>query len=1131
MNISTLAQLETWVASREDNSAAQIVYINALIEQPGTTSLVMTIKRGGNISIIGNTANAGFKNIGLVFREYNNVIVRNLTVREVFYPNDGITVDECHHVWIDHCDLYSQNGAGIGVDTYDGLLDVKNGSHNVTISWNRLHSHKKVNLVGHTDNAASETLDRNIRVTFHHNYYYDNDGRNPSLRWGAAHVYNNYYKDIYDYGIAIRQGAHALIENNIYENVVTPITTNKFDGIGIACERGNVFTACGPNSITQTDCNWWNSSTLPYNYSLTPTADLITLLTSKTGTCSQMTTPNPGPTVSITSPSANATFTAPASIAIAATAADANGTVSKVDFYNGSTLLGTDQTSPYSFTWENVPAGTYQLTAKATDNQGASTTSSSVTVIVNSPALPGTTIQAETACLYEGILNESSNTGFNGTGYINLANAIGSYASWSMNSPSSQSMSLSVRYANGSANNRNMSVTVNGVVQIASIDFVSTSAFTSWSIATAQITLAAGYNTIRLTSLMSEGAPNIDQLTFSATNLTAASCTNPGQAPAVSTTAPSNNSSFCHGTSIALTASASDADGTVSKVEFYSGLTLLGTITSAPYVYNWTNAAAGTYTITAKATDNAGLSNTSAEITVTVNSIPSAPGVNSQVVYCKNANAVELVAVGSNLKWYNVPTGGTGSSAAPFPGTSIESTTDFYVSQTVNNCESERAIIKVTVKPVPPAPTVTSPVTYCQNATAVALTSTVSGTDLKWYTEPLNGTATGTAPTPATNVIGTTHHYVSQTVGGCESPRSDVAVIIQVYPEAVITPDGPTTFIEGGSVLLSANTGTGLSYKWYNGNAQVGTASTYSASASGSYTVEVTNASGCKTTSVAQSVTVSDNQPPAVSFVSPLNNSSYINPATINLGAIASDADGSISVVHFYLGTTLLESDNSAPYSFTWTGVSTGTYILTVKAVDNLGAETISSPLNVTVNANQPSEITITSPTDNGTVNGTDVTIGGTVTDPDGDITLVEYYNGNHLLGSGSSSPFSFVWNNVSEGTYVITVKATDSHGGITTAFVTVTVDEVTGLFSGRSNGIFTSVYPNPTNSSLFIKPSGNIKHVWLVNMFGAKVEEQFDLPSGQEGIIGKDLSDGTYLLMVEYASGKFEVAKIVKLK
>jgi hypothetical protein len=76
--------------------------------------------------------------------------------------------------------------------------------------------------------------------------------------------------------------------------------------------------------------------------------------------------PNLPPTISITSPANNAVFTAPASITINATASDANGTVSKVEFYQGTTLLNTDTVAPYSFTWTNVPAATYSLTAKAT---------------------------------------------------------------------------------------------------------------------------------------------------------------------------------------------------------------------------------------------------------------------------------------------------------------------------------------------------------------------------------------------------------------------------------------------------------------------------------------------------------------------------------------------------------------------------------------------------------------------------------------------------------------------------------------------------------------------------------------------------------------------------------------------
>ncbi len=95
--------------------------------------------------------------------------------------------------------------------------------------------------------------------------------------------------------------------------------------------------------------------------------------------------PNTAPSVSLTAPTNGATFTAPASITMTATAADTDGTVTNVDFYNGATLLGSDATSPYAFTWTNVAAGSYSLTARATDNDGAVSTSAVVTVTVASP--------------------------------------------------------------------------------------------------------------------------------------------------------------------------------------------------------------------------------------------------------------------------------------------------------------------------------------------------------------------------------------------------------------------------------------------------------------------------------------------------------------------------------------------------------------------------------------------------------------------------------------------------------------------------------------------------------------------------------------------------------------------------
>jgi phosphatidylserine/phosphatidylglycerophosphate/cardiolipin synthase-like enzyme len=97
--------------------------------------------------------------------------------------------------------------------------------------------------------------------------------------------------------------------------------------------------------------------------------------------------PNVPPAVSISGPASGTHFTAPASVTVTANASDSDGSVAQVSFFAGSTPIGTDTTAPYSVTWSAVPAGTYSITAVATDNASASTTSSSVSVIVD-PATP-----------------------------------------------------------------------------------------------------------------------------------------------------------------------------------------------------------------------------------------------------------------------------------------------------------------------------------------------------------------------------------------------------------------------------------------------------------------------------------------------------------------------------------------------------------------------------------------------------------------------------------------------------------------------------------------------------------------------------------------------------------------------
>ena len=107
----------------------------------------------------------------------------------------------------------------------------------------------------------------------------------------------------------------------------------------------------------------------------------------------------------------------------------------------------------------------------------------------------------------------------------------------------------------------------------------------------------------------------------------------------------------------------------------------------------------------------------------------------------------------------------------------------------------------------PAAPAVSSPVTYCQNVTAIPLTATGSG--LLWYTGPVGGTGASTAPTPLTTTTGTVPYYVSQTIG-CEGSRAQINVIVNALPVASVTGQSNITCFAAndGTITVSGSGGT-----------------------------------------------------------------------------------------------------------------------------------------------------------------------------------------------------------------------------------------------------------------------------------------------------------------------------------
>ena len=199
-----------------------------------------------------------------------------------------------------------------------------------------------------------------------------------------------------------------------------------------------------------------------------------------------------------------------------------------------------------------------------------------------------------------------------------------------------------------------------------------------------------------------------------------------------------------------------------------------------------------------------------AAIVVNINATPAAPTVSSPIAYCQGTTATAVAATGTNLLWYTVPTGGTGSALAPIPTTTTVGSTTYYVSQTTGICEGIRAVIVINITATPIAPIVVTPVTYCQNVTATTLTAI--GTNLLWYTLPTAGVGIATAPTPSTTTTGATIYYVSQTAGTCEGPRAAITVIVNGTP-ALPSITTPVIYCQGGTTLPLTATGTNV--LWY----------------------------------------------------------------------------------------------------------------------------------------------------------------------------------------------------------------------------------------------------------------------------------------------------------------------------
>lgn len=366
------------------------------------------------------------------------------------------------------------------------------------------------------------------------------------------------------------------------------------------------------------------------------------------------------PLVSLTAPVAGAKLPAPATIGLTATASEVGGSIVRVDFYANGTLIATQKTAPYSATWTNVAAGSYLLAAKATDNVGAtqSSTAVAITVVNNVPPTAVLTAPANGQAFFAGQPVPLAATASDSDGVVSKVEflidglTVGALAAppftqpWTPLVAGSHTVQARATDNTGAATT-SASVTINVNPNAAPITAIaapaSNQAFAVGQAITITATASDPDGTVAKLEFLADGAvissltaspftkswsgatvgahvltvratDNVGAITLSTP---VAITVNSGTLPVVALTSPVVGDTFTAGGSFVLSAAASSAGGAIAKVDFYSGgTTLVGTVTTTPYVLSWGGAAPGSYLITAKATDARGAVATSASVSV-----------------------------------------------------------------------------------------------------------------------------------------------------------------------------------------------------------------------------------------------------------------------------------------------------------------------------------------------------------------------------------------------------------------------------------------------------------------------------------------------------------------------------------
>jgi hypothetical protein len=373
----------------------------------------------------------------------------------------------------------------------------------------------------------------------------------------------------------------------------------------------------------------------------------------------------------------------------------------------------------------------------------------------------------------------------------------------------------------------------------------------------------------------------------------------------------------------------------------------------------------------------------------------------------------------------------------------------------------------------------TSSYSYCQGATAAALTaSATTGNTLYWYDVATGGTALAGAPTPSTSTPGTYTYYVSQkNANGDESPRVSIVITVNALPATpVITANGATSFCTGGSVVLSSSSTSGNTWST---NA---TTQDITVTSSGSYSVTVIDNNGCSATSSTTTVNVSNAPTPTVTSSA----TQACSGETVTLTSSAADS------------YTWSNGDTTQSIEVT----TSGAYSVVTTNTDACNGVGTSNTINVTF-------------TQSPSAQGSFSTSGNVVTFSNTSTGASSYsWDFGDFTNSSASAP---VHAYAANGNYTVVLTAINGNCTDTTVFnvaITVSIEELMGI----SN---LSLYPNPASDAAIVSfenITGSSFDFQLIDQLGRVILNKKDIQSIGSNLINVDLtnlSDGMYSIQL----------------